>query len=67
VVSDQIKIVEALKQMRQNMTRDILIELEKDCPARFKRIFSKLSQMLEPAIEKVRLNEELIFSRGLKQ
>jgi hypothetical protein len=67
VLSDQTKIVETLKQMRERMTRDVMIELEKNCGKRLRRVFAALAALLQPAIEKVRLREELIFSRGLQE
>jgi hypothetical protein len=67
VLGDQTKIVETLKQMRERMARDIMIELEKNCSKRLRRVFGHLREMLEPAIERVRMSEELIFSKGLRE
>lgn len=67
VLGDQTKIVETLKQMRERMARDIMIELEKNCSKRLRRVFGHLKEMLEPAIERVRMSEELIFSKGLRE
>ena len=65
VITDLIKLVETLKQMRQHMTRDVMIEVEKNCPQDLKPFLPQFLELLEPAIEKVRLAEEQIFARGL--
>jgi hypothetical protein len=67
VLSDTTKIVETLKQMRERMTRDVMNEIEQKCSKRLRRVFAALAELLEPAIEKVRAREELIFSRGLRE
>jgi len=67
VIKDQTKIVDVLKHMRQHMGREILNEVEKNCPKRLRRIFSQLRELLEPAIERVRFQEEQIFSKGLSE
>jgi hypothetical protein len=67
IIDDQMKVVDTLKQMRVHMARDILIELEKNCGRRLFRIFNSQRAALEAAIEKVRIGEELLFSRGLKE
>src|SRR5215813_2998131 len=67
VLGDFVKIVESLKSMRERMASDILIELEKSCSKRLRRVFAQLRELLEPAIERVRLQEEILFSRGLRE
>lgn len=67
VVDDMTKVVDALRHMRAHMAHEILVELERSCGRRLWRIINSRRGLLEAAIEKVRAEEELIFSRGLKE
>jgi hypothetical protein len=66
-VDDVRKTVETLKLMRERMAQDILIELERRCGKRLRRVFAHLRALLEPAIEVVRAGEDQIFARGLRE
>jgi len=52
--------------MRQHMTSDVKIEVEKICPQDLKPFLAQFLELVEPAIERVRSNEEQIFSKGLQ-
>jgi hypothetical protein len=52
------QLFDAIVSMRKNMARDIMAEVHRQCPRRLARIFSLIQNFLEPAVEKVRRNEE---------